>query len=143
MRIDKSTIVQFIKFSAVGVVNTLVSLTVYYIFVLIDKDTYLIGNVVGFIISVLNSYILNCIFVFKSSGNNHLKGLMKMYLMYGSTTILSTVMLYYLVEECNISEFIAPLITLMVTLPLNYLLSKLWVFVDKSKSDSNNDEQGS
>ncbi len=133
MRIDKETITQFTKFSAVGVTNTLVSLTVYYIFVFFDKDTYLIGNVVGFLVSVLNSYILNNIFVFKSSGNNHILGLIKMYLMYGSTTILSTVMLYYLVEMCGISEYLAPIITTMVTLPLNYLLSKVWVFVDGNK----------
>ena len=122
------TYLQVVKFCIVGASNTLVSLAVYYAFVIVDPDTYLIGNVVGFIVSVLNSYYWNNKYVFAGENRNHVLALAKTYAMYGATTVLSTVLLFVMVELWGISEFLAPLITLVVTIPLNFLLSKFWAF---------------
>ncbi len=125
--ITKTTVIQMIKFGVVGVSNTLVSLFVYYAFVLYDTELYLVGNVAGFIVGVANSYYWNNKYVFRGK-KNHLTSLFRTYLLYGSTTVLSTVLLYVLVNDCSVSEYIAPLITTAITLPLNYLLSKYWAF---------------
>ena len=55
---------QFIKFGFVGALNTIISLTIYYLFIWIDDGYYIIGNVIGFIVSTLNAYLLNSKFVF-------------------------------------------------------------------------------
>lgn len=123
--------VQFIKFGIVGFSNTAISLGIYYIFVLINKDLYLIGNTVGFIVSVLNAYYWNSKYVFKKTESGNLKQIIKTFTAYGSTFLLSSAMLFVLVDLMSLSEKIAPLITLAVTIPLNFLLNKFWTFKEK------------
>ena len=122
---SKETILQIIKFVIVGASNTVVSLLVCYAFILYDKDLYLVGNIVGFFVGVANSYYWNNKYVFRGK-KNHILSLLKTYIMYGSTAIVSTVMMYILVNDCSVSEFIAPVITAVACIPINYLLSKYW-----------------
>ena len=127
------TLMQFIKFGIVGVSNTLVDLAVYYIFVLINPALYIPGKTAGFIISVLNAFYWNNRYVFKTggSGNNIRSTLMRIgrtYLTYGATLLLTVLLLWLEVDKFGISEFIAPLINLLITIPLNFLLNKFWAF---------------
>lgn len=49
---NTKTVFQFLKFSIVGLSNTFVSLAVYYFFLWLSKDLYLVGNIVGWAVSV-------------------------------------------------------------------------------------------
>ncbi|MBE6844778.1 MAG: GtrA family protein [Ruminococcus sp.] len=125
---------QFVKFGMVGVLNTLISTGIYYIFIFVNEDLYLIGHIVGFIVSVLNAYYFNQKFVFKlqmSTFREHLKALLKTYLSYGFTFLLSTFLLWFFVEICDISEKIVPFINLLITTPLNFIFNKFWSFKKK------------
>ena len=119
-------IFQFIKFCIVGVSNTAISLVVYYIFVLINKSWYIAGNAVGFVVSVLNSYFWNSRFVFKKTDEVG-KTMFKTFAAYGTNLIIGTALLYLFVDILHISEFIAPLLNLIITIPLNFILNKFWV----------------
>lgn len=118
---------QFIKFSLVGVSNTLLSLAIYYILILFEVN-YILANTIAFIISVLNSYIWNNRFVFRKRVSGHLKPLLKTYIAYGSTFILTTGLMYIMIEKLGITQLIAPLINLVITFPLNFLINKFWAF---------------
>ncbi len=127
----KDLVVQFIKFGIVGVSNTLISLAIYYIFVWISKDLYMWGNVVGWVVSVFNAFYWNNKYVFKAENRDWkstLFRLAKNYLTYGSTFLLSTALLFIEVNFLNVSEWIAPIINLLITIPLNFLLNKFWAF---------------
>ena len=119
---------QFLKFGMVGLSNTAISLGIYYLFIAMDKDWYLAGNTVGFIISVLNSYYFNNRFVFKKTQSGHFKPIIKTYIAYGSTFVLSTVLLFIMIEYLKIPETIAPLINLAITVPTNFIINKKWTF---------------
>jgi putative flippase GtrA len=119
---------QFTKFGIVGLSNTLISLCIYYIFILINKDLYLVGNSIGFVVSVINSYYWNNRFVFKSEDRNHIKALSKTFLSYGITFVIGTVLLIIIVQVLVIPETIAPLFILIITVPLNFVLNKFWAF---------------
>lgn len=120
---------QFIKFGIVGLSNTAISLAVYYLFVFISKDLYMLGNVAGFVVSVLNSFYWNNKYVFKTGGKGKLlKKLGRTFVAYGGTFILSTVLLYLEVQVIGINEYLAPLINLCITIPLNFLINKFWAF---------------
>jgi len=119
---------QFIKFGIVGVSNTLISLAIYYIFVFISKDLYNVGYTVGFVVSVLNAYFWNNKFVFKKSQEGNTKPLIKTFISYGSTFLLGMVLLNVMVKHFGISEYIAPIINLLITIPINFLLNKFWAF---------------
>lgn len=128
----KKLIIQFIKFGIVGVSNTLISLAIYYVLVFVNCN-YIVANTIGFIISVLNAYYWNNKYVFKAKDKvktkkDTVKQLIKVYMSYGVTFILSTVLLYIMVDCLDISEYIAPIINLCITVPLNFVMNKLWAF---------------
>ncbi len=118
---------QFIKFGIVGVANTLISLLTYYILVYF-KINYIIANTIGFIVSVINAYYWNNKFVFKKSDSSNFKAIIKTFISYGTTFVLSTILLIVMVDYLEISEIIAPIINLIITIPLNFLLNKFWTF---------------
>ena len=118
-------LIRFIKFCIVGVSNTAISLGIYYIFIVFDPKLYIIGNIVGFVVSVLNSYFWNSRFVFKKT-DEKAKTLFKTFAAYGSNLFIGTAILYIFVDVIKISEFIAPLLGLLITVPLNYFINKNW-----------------
>ncbi len=123
---------QFIKFGLVGVSNTLISLGIYYLMVWLGCH-YLIANIVGFIVSVINSFFWNSKFVFKEKEeNSKVKSFVKMTLSYGSTFILSNVLMFLFIDVFGISKYIAPIINLIITIPINFFLNKIWAFKDKT-----------
>lgn len=129
--INKTTIFQFVKFGIVGVSNTAISLIVYYIIYWINPEWYMIGNVAGWVISVANAFFWNNRYVFKSQSEGMrqlLKRIGKTYLSYGATFLMSTAFLYVEVDILHWSAVICPIINLVLTIPLNFLLNKFWAF---------------
>lgn len=127
----KQAFIQFLKFGIVGVSNTLISLAVYYVFLWIDADLYMVGNVAGWIISVANAFFWNNKYVFTSENtglSDCIKKLLKTYLCYGATFLLSTVLLFLEVDILHWSAIISPVLNLLITIPLNFLLNKFWAF---------------
>lgn len=133
--VDRSTflafVVQFIKFGIVGVSNTAISLAIYYLFIWIDQALYQWGNIIGWVVSVANAFFWGNRVVFKSTENSArdvLKRLGKSYLSYGATFLLATLLLYLEVEKFGWSAWLAPVLNLLVTIPLNFLVNKFWTF---------------
>mgnify|MGYP000397047200 CR=1 FL=1 len=129
--INKTTIFQFVKFGIVGVSNTAISLIVYYIIYWINPEWYMIGNIAGWVISVSNAFFWNNRYVFKSQSKGMrqlLKRIGKTYLSYGATFLMSTAFLYVEVDILHWSAVICPIINLVLTIPLNFLLNKFWTF---------------
>lgn len=127
----KTLILQFLKFGLVGVSNTLVSWACYYLFLWIDENLYIVGSVIGTVVSIANAFFWNDRFVFKGGRNDwksKLKRLGKTYVSYGFTSILSTVLLWAEVQFFGIGKGIAPVINLLITVPLNFLINKCWTF---------------
>jgi putative flippase GtrA len=53
---------------------------------------------------------------------------MKTYLTYGATWLLSSMLLWLEVNIFEINAWLAPVINLLVTIPLNFFLNKYWAF---------------
>ena len=106
---------------------------IYYVIVFLNRDAYLLANVLGWIVSVFNSFIWNNKFVFQNKGSKQNIGyrLLKTYGAYGITLLLSSALLVVQVEYLGVSEFIAPIINLFVTTPINFMLNKFWAFRKK------------
>ena len=124
-------ILQFIKFGIVGVSNTLVAWICYYFFLWLDDEFYMVGGIVGTIVSIANAFFWNDRFVFKSDNNewqSKLKRLGKTYVSYGATSLLGLILLWAEVRFLGISKAIAPPVNLLITIPLNFLMNKYWTF---------------
>ena len=127
----KTAMMQFLKFGIVGISNTFLSLLIYYIFIWIDENLYLIGNIVGWLISVANAFFWNNKYVFMSESSGWrgtLKKIGKTYFRYGATFLISTGMLYLEIDILHWSAVISPILNLAITIPLNFLLNKFWAF---------------
>ena len=127
----KKDLLQFIKFGLVGVSNTLVAWICYYLFLWIDEDLYIVGSVVGGIVSIANAFYWNDKFVFKSNNNDwrsKLKRLGKTYISYGGTSLFGLFLLWVEVRFLGVSKLLAPPLNLIITIPLNFMLNRNWTF---------------
>jgi putative flippase GtrA len=119
---------QVFRYGFVSVINVLISLMIYYFILWIDEDLYILAYTVCFLVSVLISYILQNLFVFKKTEKGHAKPLLKAYISYGTVFLLGTAAIYIMVEHFGISRQTAPLYNFFITIPLNFLLTKFWTF---------------
>lgn len=119
---------QFIKFCMVGGMNATITLMVYYIFLFIDPDLYLLGNLFGYLAGIINAYFWNSHFVFHQRKERRGKSFIRMVLCYVSTYFLQAALLYLLVDVLCMSNIISPVIAILVITPINYLINKMWAF---------------
>lgn len=133
------SIMQFVKFGVVGVSNTIISYVLYAGSLLglnsvggIGKYNYLVAQIVAFILSVLWSFYWNnkVVFILGDGQKRTLwKSLIKTYISYSFTGLfLNSILLILWVDIVGLSEFIAPIINLVISVPLNFLINKLWAF---------------
>lgn len=132
----EKTMIQFIKFGIVGVSNTLISYVMYMIGIGLGFH-YLLANFLAFTVSVINSFYWNNRYVFKKGegeARSPFKAFVKTALSYAGTgLVLSSILLAVQVDVLGVPKWLAPLINLAVTVPLNFILNKLWAF--RSESD--------
>lgn len=135
-----NSLVQFVKFGIVGVSNTAVSYVINVVVLLALKPMniswdYFVGNIVSFILSVLWSFYWNNKYVFsleEGQSRSLWKTLLKTYISYGFTGIvLNNILSWIWVSVLGISKFIAPIINLLASVPINFLMNKLWAFREK------------
>ena len=91
----------------------------------------MIGSILGTVLSIANAFYWNDKYVFKNSNNDKkskLKRLGKTYISYGGTSILSNLLLYLEVSIFAINKTIAPIVNLIITIPLNFIINKIWTF---------------
>lgn len=126
---------QLIRFGIVGVLNNIISLTVYYLVVHFHPSCYLFGNALGFLVSTMNAYLCNRRFVFHAQKDKTSRGqyLLKTYCVYTLSLFVSTALLFLLVDILGVSNNIAPLCALMVTVPMNYLMNRFWIYRSDKK----------
>lgn len=122
----KIAIIQFIKFGIVGLSNTAIGLGTYYLFLWLGCH-YMLANILSWIISVFNAFYWNSRYVFQSS-SSWLKALLRTYVSYGVSFLIGAGALYVLVEFAKVSDVIAPLLVLVLTIPLNFIMNKFWTF---------------
>lgn len=126
---------QFFKFGVVGLSNTLISLCVYEACVHWLGMYYLAANALGLVISVVNAYYWNnrCVFGqgVKRTPRQHAVMYLKSLTAYGGTFLLDSLLLILWVEALGVSEALAPVFNLLITIPLNFLVNKFWTFRKK------------
>lgn len=151
---------QFLKFSLVGISNTLISEGLYILIVFLDGH-YLLASLIGFVVSVLNAYYWNNRYVFKETEDGEKrvwwKTLLKTYTAYSGGFVLNALLLILWIDILNIGglfsgladfcfslgirqldaqtlgEIFAAGINLIVTVPLNFLINKYWTFKQKRR----------
>ena len=141
---QREALMQFVKFGIVGLSNTVISYVIYVgTLILFQKNNlipsvdYLVAQVIAFILSVLWSFYWNNKFVFEKADNeerNIVHALIKTYISYAFTGLfLNSILSLLWVEVLGIPKIIAPIINLLVSVPLNFVMNKFWAFRKSEK----------
>ena len=94
-----------------------------------NKILVLVSSLLGFFISVLNSFYWNNKFVFKKTTRSILKPLLKSYVCYGSIFIMSYILnVFVFTKLLHLSHLYIPILQIFICTPLNFLSNKFWAF---------------
>ena len=132
-----NTFWQFARFCIVGLSNTLVGLSVYYVFIWIRNDfaMAITGLVLGWFLGVLNAFLWNRFFVFKENNEKWHRALIKIYLGYLLSLLMSLLLTYIQIQVLRISTLLVPIINIAVITPINFCISKYWVFIKRGATN--------
>ena len=135
---------QFIRFGIVGVLNTLIQylieqLCYYGLFrgVSFEEAGRVLGlagedvrvftvTAIGFIVSVTHAYFWNSRFVFREKGS--LRRYLRTVASYALTGLILSPVIKRALQGLGLPFWAASLLSLAVTVPLNFLLNKFWAF---------------
>jgi len=111
---------EFIRFVLFGGVNTLLGYLIYVILLIFLN--YKVSFTITYVSSIFISYYLNSKFVF------YRKVSLKKGLMYPSVYLIQyltcMLLLHFFVEILNLSKFIAPILAVLLTVPVTFFLSR-------------------
>ena len=134
----RQILLQFVKFGVVGVSNSLVNYVSYVTSLLLFRrirwfgnTDYLAAQIIAFVLSVLWSYYWNHRYVFVEGGQNTswVVTLATTFAAYSFTgLLLSEGLLLLWVRVVGLSEFAAPILNILICLPINFLMNRFWAF---------------
>lgn len=148
---------QVLGFLAVGGFNTVLNYAIYCAIVAAGGH-YLAASITGWVISVFSAWLFQYFLVFREGGVDSpqpwWQALVKTYLAYGFTGfVLTNALLVLMLDVAHIevlfeplfvmgdffifgsarqaAEYVAPLVVMVINLPLNFLLNKFWAYGKK------------
>lgn len=116
----KITIMQFTKFSLVGLFNTAVTFGIYSI--LLEFVTYKISFILAFLVGLIFSFLFNSFFVFRNRIN------LRKFILFSYIPSIQFVVSFFsidlLIVHLNISPKIAPILSLIILFPMSFFINK-------------------
>lgn len=127
---------EIINYLIFGVLTTFVSLGVYYIcvYTFLNPENVVqlqIANIISWVAGVAFAYVTNRKFVFESKEENKLKEAGKFVTSRITTLLMDMAIMFIGVTLCKFNDKIIKLISQVVVIVMNYLLSKIIVFKKK------------
>lgn len=119
---------ELILYVVFGVLTTVVNIIAYVVFAKFLNVDYIMSNIIAWFLSVLFAYITNRIWVFESKSDNILR---EISLFFGGrlfSGVVDTSLLYLMVDILLIGDFVSKVVTQIIVVVLNYVISKLVVF---------------
>ena len=129
--IKNNDLIKLIRFSIVGVGNTLINWSIFLILNAFGVY-YILSNIIAYIIATINSYIWNSLWVFKYRQGLDINTSVKFFILNLVGLTVNTTIMYILVDILNFNKFIALVIASIFVVIMNYTINKLWVFKEKN-----------
>ena len=123
---------KLVKFGLVGIVNTLISIGCYILFVKLGMH-YILANIVSYMIGLLNSYYWNKKWVFNNR-ENHLSVFVKFVIVNLVVLSINTGCLFLLVHKWGFNQYGSQLEATALGMGINFILNNKWTFEGKITS---------
>ena len=117
---------KILKFGLVGIVNTLISIGCYILFVKFGMH-YILANIVSYMIGLVNSYYWNKKWVFNNT-ENHLSVFVKFVIVNLVVLSINTGCLFLLVHKWGFNQYGSQLAATALGMGINFLLNNKWTF---------------
>lgn len=127
-KLSERNIRQFTKFNTVGVINTLIDFTVFYILNQYLNVFYSAAHIISAMCGMVNSYILNKHWTFKKNRTNSLNEVTKFILLNLSTSLITLLVFYLIKRSLPLSNIVIKIIVIFLSAILNFIGSRIWVF---------------
>lgn len=127
---------EIISYLIFGELTTAVNIAVYFICSRFFYLEVIASNIIAWLLSVLFAYLTNRKFVFKSEAKGFssvLKECINFFLGRLSTGILDTVIMFVCVDLLAFNDVVMKVLSNIIVIVLNYLISKLLVFRTKGE----------
>lgn len=128
----RTAFIQFLKFNAVGLVNTLID---FVIFTLLNSlgMVYALAQVISYSAGTANSFILNKKVTFKDHKRGSKEGfdkaqLLKFIILNLVVLGISLLLMHLLADKLGIQVLISKVLVTFVTVIINFFGSRKWVF---------------
>ena len=127
---------EIINYLIFGVLTTIVSLVTYYalVYTIINPENAIqlqLANIISWIVSVIFAYVTNRKFVFESKNTNKVKEASSFAVSRLATLFMDMAIMFIGVTILKGSDKIIKLVSQVVVIVANYILSKLFVFKNK------------
>ena len=117
---------QFIKFALIGVLNTGIYYTLYLLLLWLGFH-YIFAATVGTVAGMINSYVLNKIFTFRST-NKNISEKVKFLIVNAVQYLCSVLTIHICIAYFNISAELAGLVAVPIGMIIGFLGNKFWTF---------------
>jgi putative flippase GtrA len=131
---------KFIKFCFVGISNTAVTFCTFYILSEIFALNYLFSSFIGYVLGVVNSFILNKTWTFHDKNSRFILQFIRFSIVNTISLGINLTIMYVCVEKFFISSIMAQVIATGFTTIVNYLGSRALVFGLNNFNELNNPE---
>ena len=118
---------KLVKFSITGVINTGVDFAVFIILGYIGVPTYL-AQAVSYSCGMVNSYIINRSWTFKSKGRFWSKELIKFVASNMMQMLLSIVVMWVFISKVGMVKIVAKACATVIILLIGFSINRIWVF---------------
>lgn len=120
---------KLLKFGLVGIVNTLISIGCYILFVKLGMH-YILANILSYLIGLVNSYYWNKKWVFKNK-ENHFSVFVKFVIVNLIVLSINTGCLFLLVHQWGFNQYGSQLAATVLGMGINFILNNKWTFEAK------------
>lgn len=119
--------INFFKFGLIGIINTGITIGSYAFILYIVGMNFLVANMIGYLLGMINSYIWNKNWVFQVK-ENQFTTYVKFFIVNVAMLGLNTLGLFILVSVFQLNELLSQIAVVGVVTVINYFLTKKWTF---------------
>ena len=127
-----------INYLIFGFLAFVLNYILYFLFADAMQMHYMAATVLSWVLTVVFAYWTNRTFVFKSQ-NKDTGSVVKEFVSFIgariATEVLELVLMYVMVDLLSINDKISKLVCQVLVILANYVLSKIWIFIDNSSAE--------
>lgn len=124
---------QFVKFGLVGISSTIIDWGVFYLLNLIFGVYYLTAKVLSFSVAVINSFIWNRRWTFRSQNPNHSEEFVKFLIIALIGLSINALIMYLAVSIFHTRKIVGLVFATGITTFWNFLANKFYTFKNSQK----------